>query len=395
MARAVLDPAVIDVFSPEITPDPYPTYTKAREAGPVLWHPTMSQWLVTRHAEAQQVFNDHRLFSSVTGLDPSGVFGGSKTMLFSDPPDHQRLRNPVNRVFTPKNVAKLEPRIRELCRQMVAGVGSREPYDVVRDLAYPLPVTVIAEMMGVSAEDRPLFKQWSDDVMTFNHMHEGNDLRRAHHSVTELRAYFQQVIEDRRRSPQDDLVGLLVRANQEDDALDDGELVAACAVILIGGNETTTTLIANVILALATFPDQRMRVVADPSLVPAAIEESLRYDGPAHGAIRIAAQDVELGGEEIPAGSVLIPLLGGAGRDPAEYPDPDTFDIWRPNAGTHLQFGHGIHYCIGGPLARLEARTALEEFLRVAPDFEPAAGEQPRYDGFFFRNIRHLRVVPR
>jgi cytochrome P450 len=277
------------------------------------------------------------------------------------------------RAFTPGSVANLEPRIRELSRTLLAQVLESGAMDFAADLAIPLPLMVIAEMIGIPAADWPRFRRWSDVILTLSHTVSGKDAGAAaaiefRATTAEMAEYLPELIEARRRSPQDDLLTRLVEAEVDGDRLSAQEILAFVQLLLVAGNETTTNLLNNALLSLMEHPDQLARLRAAPALLPSAIEEVLRFRTPIQFMFRGTARPVEMHGQAIPAGKRVLAMIGSANRDPQQFPDPDRFDIARdPNP--HIAFGHGIHFCLGAPLSRLESRIALTEFLEAVESF--------------------------
>jgi cytochrome P450 len=357
--------------------------------------------LATRYQDCLAILRDPEHFSSarpaqakdVDSMEQRGPFKGATTMLFADPPVHTRLRKLVSRDFTPRRIRELEPRIRELTNMLLDQVKERGDFEVMRDLANPLPVMVIAEMLGVERELYGTFKRWSDAIISGDNTLPGTPLPAEFTtSVDDLRAYFSAQIDKRRTSPGPDLVSALVAAHTESDALDANELMAFVILLLLAGNETTTNLIGNGTLALGRNPDQMRMLQRDSSLLPRAIEEMLRYDGPVQSTARFTKSDLELGGTFFPAGFPIFVILAAANRDPAQFPDPDRFDITRdPN--DHLAFGEGIHFCIGSPLARLEAQIAFSSMLERFPKLRLRdPGAKLQYKGSYF--LRGLAGLP-
>jgi cytochrome P450 len=395
-------PELFQLFASLAQADPYPVYRILLDQGPVI--PTPIGALVVGYDDVIRVLKDPGTFSSELRkyLSPmlSQAMGGrsslmeGRSMLFADPPDHERLRGVVARAFTPKSIAALEPRARAVTDELFASIRDGEPFDVVERVAYPLPVVMIAEMLGVPHEDRVRFKRWSDDLVAFNDMVAAPDvLARAERSIAELRDYFLTEINRRRTEPSDDLVGRLVAAN-EGGTLSMEELVSQCVLLLVAGNETTTRLIGNAVNTLARYPEQRDRLVGDPGLIPNAVEEVLRFDGVVHATIRIATRDTTLGEHSISAGTATLVVLAAAHRDPQQFADPDVFDVGRSNAAKNIGLGSGIHYCLGAALARLETRVALETLLRRAPGYRLARPEEAlNYTSFFLRGPEHLDVL--
>lgn len=361
-------------FSPmQALPDPYPTYAAMRSAGRVL-NTSIGAVVVHRYEDVRQVHSDHDRLSmaalgEVAGMAMGGgAMGGeafmADTMLTTDPPDHTRLRRVVNRAFTPRSIALLEDRVRVVARRLLAPIASGEPFELVAGFAGPLPTIVIAELLGVPAEDAAQFRRWTEAV-TGTATGLDIDAASMNRYSAELRAYLLGQIALRQHEPTDDLIGRMVEANQ-DGSMTDVEVAAACVLLLLAGNETTMRLITNMALALGRFPEQQRRLVEDRSLIASAVEETLRYDTPVQMMFRGAKEALEVGGVELRKGSILITLLGAANRDPDAFPDPDRYDIGR-TGNPHIGFGHGIHFCLGAQLARLETRVAFEELFELVP----------------------------
>jgi cytochrome P450 len=308
-------------------------------------------------------------------------------MLFVDPPDHTRLRRLVAKEFTPRAIAGLEQRIRAIATGLLDGLAGRDRVDLIADFAHPLPVTVISEMLGVPIEDRARFRRWVDVVLRGPI---GSDEQTL--AGMEFIAYLNDAIELRRTAPRDDLLTALIDAEEEGDRLDHTELLAMVFLLLVAGHETTVNLIGNGTLALLRNPGELARLRAEPSLMPTAVEELLRYEGPVGVATsRWAFEDIEYGGATIPRGEIVIPVLLAANRDPAVFADADHLDLGRdPNR--HIAFGTGIHLCLGAPPARLEGAIAFSALLDRFEEMELAVpvGELEWNDDFFLRGIRSL-----
>jgi cytochrome P450 len=393
---------LFDPFLPEVIANPYPSYHRLRAEDPVHLSP-LGFWVLSRYNDCVMVLRDQRFGRAGFEGYLEQVYGGGtvqepmpvpKSMLFRDPPDHTRLRSLVNRAFTPRVVEGLRPRIEEIVTQLLHRVQGARKMDVIADLAYPLPVTVISEMLGVPEPDRDAIKQWSADIARsldaiglpsdVDVVERGRTARRA------LGEYFRSLIPERRRQPRADLLSLLIAAEEQGDKLTEGELLATCMLLYIAGHETTVNLIGNGLLALLRHPAELDRLRREPALVPSAVEELLRYDGPVQRTSRIAHADVEIDGRTIAKGAMVVALIGAANRDPAQFPDPDRLDLARPD-NRHIAFGFGIHFCLGAPLARLEAQIAFAGLLRRMPALALATDNPEWRDS---QVLRGLRVLP-
>ena len=385
-------------LSRQTAQDPYPVYAALRERDPVHRSGLMNAWLFTRHADIDTILRDNRLFSNDprkgtlsrrqrAGLPADDEF----TMLFLDPPDHKRLRALVNKAFTPKAVNALEPHIRSLLSSLLDDIDDPGGFDLMQAVAQPLPVIVIAEMLGIPPEDRAQFKIWSDQrARTLEPSIDARERVLADAANKALNDYFRPIIEERRAAPQDDIVSALAQAEEEGDRLTELEMLNMLRLLLIAGNETTTNLIGNGVLALLRHQDQLQRLRDDPSLIPLAVDELLRFDSPVQTDFRRALEDCEVNGFPLEKRDNIVLLLGAANRDPDVFDEPDRLDVGRGDR-SHLSFGRGIHHCIGAPLARLEGRIVLEMLLQRYSQIS-LHGEQPR-----FRNsivLRGLESLP-
>jgi cytochrome P450 len=387
-----------NVWDPEFRANPYPHYAPLLAGPPpILTIGPTSVALVARYADVTVGLRDHEHLSSVQPPPPpetyQGRFAGSRNMLNADPPQHSRLRRLVSRDFTPRRIRELEPRIREIAKDQLDKVEAKGEFDVMTDLANVLPVKVIAHMLGVPAELDATLKEWSDTLVTGDNRPAGMPSPpEIVHAMDALGDYFTAEIEKRRTNPGSDLVSALVAAHDEGDVMSAADLLSFVGLLLVAGNETTTNLIGNGTLALGRHPDQLDALKRSPALLPRAIEEMLRYDGPVQSTVRFTKQPVQLGGTEIPGSAFALMILAAANRDPAQFKDPEKFDITRdPNE--HVAFGEGIHFCIGAPLARMEARIAFEAMLARFPRLrlkDPAI--KPKYKGSFF--LRGLESLP-
>jgi cytochrome P450 len=367
---------------PERRQDPYPIYRRMRERASVYLHPLFRAWFLTRHADIQAVLRDPRFIANRTQSElfrkrnPFRNLPGelrdaiTRTLLMLDAPDHTRIRNLVGKAFTPRTVERLTPRIQAITDELLDAVAPGRDMDLVRDLAYPLPVTVIAELLGVPTEDRDRLKQWSDHLAVLvDPISNAARMEVAAGAYLDLTAYMAGIFAERRREPRDDLISALVAAEQDGDHLDEVELQALCGLILGAGHETTSNLIANSVLLLLRHPGERKRLQDDPGLLEPAIEEFLRFEPPVQGTDRVASVDCEIEGHRVRKGQFVVLLLAAANRDPERFVEPDRLDIGRPD-NPHLSFGYGAHFCLGAHLARVEARIALGSLLRRFPDFD-------------------------
>ncbi|MFF1506423.1 cytochrome P450 [Streptomyces sp. NPDC058326] len=382
-------------YGGDFASDPYPFYARLREAGPV--HPVRLPdgyrlWLVVGHEEGRAALADPRLAKSpsVIGVRPSEEDIIGVHLLGADAPDHTRLRRLVAGEFTGRRVESLRPRIERLTAELADAMEPAGRADLVDAYAYPLPITVICELLGVPAADRDTFRRWSAELVT------PSDVTGIDEALKGFGGYLDGLIEDKRAAgPADDLLSGLIAARAEDgDRLSGPELRAMAYLLLIAGHETTVNLISNTVRNLLTHPGQLAALRADPGLLDATIEESLRYDGPVEtSTFRFTREAVTLGGTDIPAGESVLVAIGALDRDPARFPEPDRFDIRRDTRG-HLAFGHGIHYCLGAPLARLEGRIALRTLLDRFPrlELDPEGPPWEWLPGLLMRGVRHLPV---
>lgn len=346
--------------------DPFPHYERMRTAAPVYLDEPTGSWHVFRYDDVQRVLSDHATFSSRMGGDESSEAGHlfASSLITTDPPRHRQLRSLVTQAFTPRAVDELAPRISELTDGLLDGIASRGSADLIEELAYPLPVIVISELMGIPAEHRDRFKQWSDAIVSQTRTGAATEDHQA--ANQEMTGYFLDLIEQRRRMPGDDLISNLLAAEIDGQKLNVAELLGFCALLLVAGNETTTNLIGNAVLCFTEVPGTVDRLVNEPGLLPQAIEEVLRFRSPVQSMYRVTAADASLGGTRIPAGAPVVAWIGSANRDERQFERPAEFDVDRGQT-RHLAFGHGIHFCLGAPLARLEARIALDAVLSRLP----------------------------
>jgi len=383
-------PALASLGDPAVLPDPYPVLAGLREASPFT-EAGGALVVVGRHADCSAILRGPRSSSERNNslLAPPEVRAQrAPSFLSLDPPDHTRLRRLVSKAFTPRAIARLEPRIREVTDQLLTaavkgdgkvggGEAGERQLEVVSQLAYPLPVRIISELLGVPPGDHARFAGWSASLAhSLQPQFIAADpapARAAQQARLEFADYFRELIAGRRRRPGDDLLSELIRAEDDGQVLSEPELIATCVLLLVAGHETTVGLISNAILALLRHPDQLAALRADPGLAAGAVEETMRYDAPVQLTGRVARGGMQVGPVSAPDGALLLLLLAATGRDPRVFADPDSFDIRRP-AGNHLAFAAGPHFCLGAPLARLEAAIALRAFVtRVAgPQLDPA-----------------------
>ena len=373
--------------------DPFPHYRRMRESAPVFHDEQSGSWHVFRYEDVQRVLSEHATFSSrMGGGDPSEtgqLFAAS--LISTDPPRHRQLRSLVTQAFTPKAVEALAPRISALAEDMLAAIAPTGTADLIEALAYPLPVIVIAELMGIPAEDRSRFKLWSDAIVSQTRT--GAESAEQRGTNREMSEYFLAMIEQRRSRPGNDLISSLLAVEIDGQKLSVAELLGFCSLLLVAGNETTTNLIGNAVLSFIEAPGTIERLAAEPSLLPQAIEEVLRYRSPVQSMYRVAAADTTLGGLPIPAGSPLVAWIGSANRDEQHFEHPERFDIHR-GAIRHLAFGQGIHFCLGAPLARLEARIALDAVLSRLPGLALATRSRlERMESSIIYGLKELPVT--
>ncbi len=387
-------------IDPAFRDNPYPHYPALLSGAPRKFNVFIPTTLVARYADCLAVLRDPEHFSSrppamLAQLRAEfGPFAGATTMLDSDPPVHTRLRRLVTRAFTSRRVKDIEPRIRAIAEELLGRIARKGDFDLMNDFAGPLPVIVIAEMLGVPAEEHTQFKTWSNQIIeggrgSFRGVAPGEQVKS---TSQELRAYLADQIERRRRAPGEDLITALVQAHDEGGALAADELLAFVVLLLLAGNETTTNLIGNGTLALMRHPDQLSRLRGDLSLIPTAIDEMLRFDSPVQSTVRTCAVATNVGGTEVAVGELLFVILAAANHDPRHFENPDTFDVARtPN--DHLAFGEGIHFCLGANLARMEGAIAISSMLERLPNLRLATPDAPpQYRGSYL--LRGLKALP-
>ena len=412
MAAWVSDATAL--FGAAMVANPYAVYARLRATDPVHWHAPMNAWVLTRYADVAAALHDPRLSSSLGELvpDPARAAPGWETrgwqvlqgllvfvdnsLVFSDPPRHTRLRALVSRAFTPRAIEGLRPMVQTLVDGLLDAVASQGRMEIVRDLAYPLPIAVIAGLLGFPITDGAQVKRWSDDLLIPFGREPGAlstaELERAAHGGAALSRYVHALVEETRAHPRDDLLSGLVHAAEAGERLSDDELFATVVLFLIAGHENLTSLIGCGTLALLEHPDEVGKLTADPALLPLAVEELTRYVTPNQFIRRRATDDVTVGGETIRRGQVVLLILAAANRDPAHFPDPDRLDVTRRSEWP-LAFGHGPHYCLGAPLARLEAEVAFSTLLRRFPRLRLATDRFDYAENFNMRQLTTLPVI--
>ena len=394
---------LFSAFGKSFQNDPYPIYRELRERDPIHRSYAANGWILTRYRDIEPLLSDSSFSADDRNLsiweklraanirrgvtDPDEEF--EPTMLRRDPPAHTRLRGLVNKAFTPRAVEKLKPRIEEIVDELMSDIVSRGSMDLVRDLAVPLPIIVISEMLGIPSKDREQFKIWSTDFANTIGRVTPEALIRARLSGEEFTEYIGQIAEERRREPRADLLSGLVAAEAEGDRLSETELAGTCALLLAAGNETTTNLICNGVLALLQNPEQLEELRGDPGLIENAVEEFLRYDSPVQATARIVMEDRDFVGNPFEKGQQINLLLGAANRDPEAFDDPDRLDLKRERIA-HLSFSRGAHFCLGAQLARLEAKAGIGELVRRLPGMKLASDTIERNGHLLLRGVKSL-----
>jgi cytochrome P450 len=386
--------------------DPYPAWEHLREEDPVHWSESLGGWVLTRYADVRAALADVRLsadritpFLSRRGPTATEAVEALLRRLglwvvFTDPPIHTRLRGVLGRAFTGRAIELRRSRVEGIVGWLLDRAAAAGEFDVIRDFANPLPVAVIGDLLGIPPEDHERLKAWSDELAIFvgSALTTPDKDERAARGVAELHEYFEDVVARRRAVPDDDLVTALLAAEQRDDGLSQAELVASCVLLLFAGHETTTNLIGNSVLALLRNSAAARTWREDPALTASAVEELLRFDGPTAAMVRVAREDLPIDGRVVHRGDRLFLMINAANRDPRQFHEPDRLDLRRPD-NRHLAFGHGIHFCLGAPLARLEGQVALPALLARFPRLSPR-GEAPEWlDSLVFRGMRSLPVA--
>ncbi|MEO8558503.1 MAG: cytochrome P450 [Rhodospirillales bacterium] len=411
MAMAQADAGyVFDLSNPATNANPFPEFARLRAEQPAHYSPRMKAWIVTRYDDVKKIALDNAGISAdrLTPFFKSNPeFQGNTVsdlmrymnhwMVFRDPPDHTRLRRLFTKAFTPSAVANLRPNITGIVNHLIDGMEAKakrgERVDYIADFAYPLPATVIMDLLGVPRADLDRVKVWSDDIALFIGTAQAaeNKYARAEKGATLMSGYFRELIEQRMAAPTGDMISQLIAARDERDILTTDEIIGTCILLLFAGHETTTNLIGNGFYYSMKFRDQWQRLIAERNLSGRAVEEWLRYDGPSGALARVVAQDVELGGKTMKAGQRVFAFVNSANRDPEQFADAEVFDVARKD-NPHLTFGHGIHFCLGAPLARLETQIAVDALTERLPDIALATDQVEWTDSLILRGIKSLPV---
>ncbi len=395
------------IATPAFAADPYPHYRELQDHDPVQWSERWNCWIVTRYEDVRTCLQDFHRFSNVgriTGLfhrhfDAAQlaalqplVAHYAQGLINVDPPEHTRIRRLLHEVFKPSSIARLAGHVRSFVTELLAARGQEGRLDVVRELAHPLPVQVIAELFGVPRTDAPRFTRWSAEIVRFMHSPQPTfaTCQQSQEALLALRAYLREAITARRAQARDDVLSLMVHARSDGDALTEEEILGTSVTLLLGGHETTTRLMATTILELVRHPEQCARLRAEPVLMETAVEEFLRYCGPFHRDQRVVRTDTTVGGKALQRGEYVLLMLAAANRDPRQFPAPDTFDLGRrPNR--HLAFGFGPHICLGAHLARLEMAETIRTLLATGRELRIAGGP-PEWEFGFLRGPRELTL---
>jgi len=395
--------AAYDLYSDDFLLNPYPVYQQLLEEAPVYWSDETEMWYVSRHSMIQGLFRDTRLSSNRVAMLVRSITDEQKQfiqpmidvlaewILFLDPPEHTAIRRSVNKAFSLKTLNGMETRIHELVNECLTAVEEKGSFEVITDFAYPLPATVIAEMLGADPSDSGKFRQWSNDIACF--LGEKTDASMAlqcQQSILETQDYLRHVVKRYKQNPQDNLMKNLLKLQDDEPTFTEDRLIANCVGLIFAGHETTTNLIANGLLSLLKHPDQLQALRDDPDLISSTVEESLRYEAPVQRLGRAAVADIELGDTCIKAGDRVMLLVGAANRDPEAFENPQQFLIDRKSS-PHFTFGHGLHHCSGAALGRLETRIAISAVINRFPSLA-LIDEQPDWKMNF--GLRSLNKLP-
>jgi cytochrome P450 len=408
MSQVITQPTALDdFFSPEFFKNPYPVYERLREEDPVHWNPLLNAWMLSRYDDLIKAYQSSSFSNDwpsvwrfAIPLEEEDQARVARCLQFygrwlqaADQPKHTRLRGLAHKAFTPRTIERLQNRIQQFVDEMLLQAARMDGrMEIMRDLAMPLPVAVITELLGIPNTDREQFKTWTETTLAFGtYTHPTSEqLKEVEDSILALTDYMKEIINERRKKPQEDLITALTQAEEQGSFLSEEELIANCVLLLIAGHETTTNLIGNGLLALLRNPDQLWYLRHNPALIKPAIEELLRYDSPVQWTPRMLAEDLELGGKEMKKGQFIWLGMGSANHDPSQFKNPDQLNIAR-DGGRHVSFGYGIHYCLGAALARMEGQIAFSTLLNRFPAL---ALETEEADWRPFFHIRGLKSLP-
>lgn len=394
-----------DPAAPEVRRNPFPVYSQLQDDDPVHWSESLRSWVLTRYDDVRQV-----AMSDVMSPDRLRPFYAqlkgerreilaevmrylSLWMVFRDPPEHTRLRRLVSTAFTPRSIEALAEPVGRIVDQLLDALPKNQPVDWAQQVAMPLPAYVILDLLGIPHQSYADLKAWSDDLRAFvgSSRADPDRYNRARHGATQLAGFFREVIAARRAAPGEDFVSRMITARDEQGSLSEDELVATCMLVLFAGHETTTHLLGNSANALLDHPDQLQRLRDNPALINPAVEEFLRYDGPSNAITRVVSADHEIGGKLLRSGDRVFAMVNAANRDPRRFDNPQGLDIARQN-NRHLTFGFGLHFCLGAPLARLEAQLCFAGLIQRFGKIERAAGETEWIDSLAMRGLSRLPV---
>jgi cytochrome P450 len=390
---------------PATNADPFPIFRRLQDEDPVHWSDPVRGWVVTRYDDVRAIALDRAMsadrvrpfFDVLPGEEQRRLadLGRYLTLwaVFKDPPDHTRLRGLMNRAFTPRAVEALRPNIERIVDDLLDAIVARGTADLIADFAYPLPASVIMDMLGVPRSDLDVMKVWSDDIALFVGIARAtpDKYEKAQAGTRAMAAYFRRLVAERRKAPREDMISALIAAEEQAQHLTEDEIVASCILLLFAGHETTANLIGNGVLAFLRHPAELAKLAARPELAESAVEECLRYDGPSGALARVVAVAHEMGGRQLKAGERVYAWMNAANRDPRRFADPDRFDIERPD-NRHLTFGHGAHFCLGAPLARLEAQIAFPRLFERLQGLELTTDKFEWMDSLILRGVKKLPV---
>jgi cytochrome P450 len=390
---------------PATNADPFPIFRRLQDEDPVHWSDRVKGWNITRYEDVRAIALDRAMsadrvrpfFDVLPGEEQRRLadLGHYLTLwaVFKDPPDHTRLRGLMNRAFTPRAVEALRPNIERIVDDLLDAIVERGNADVIADFAYPLPASVIMDMLGVPRSDLGVMKVWSDDIALFVGIARAtpDKYEKAQAGTREMAAYFRRLVTERRKAPREDMISALIAAEEQAQHLTEDEIVATCILLLFAGHETTANLVGNGVLAFLRHPAELAKLAARPELAAAAVEECLRYDGPSGALARVVAVAHEMGGRQLKPGERVYAWMNAANRDPRRFSDPDRFDIERPD-NRHLTFGHGAHFCLGAPLARLEAQIAFPRLFERLRGLELTTNKFEWVDSLILRGVKKLPV---